>query len=446
MQTSLAGNEDAATNRAARWLKFAAIALLILFAQISLDRCGPYHTASGKQWGSATTRSDFSVYRLVGRAVLDHTDIYELRNDRGWAYVYPPAFAVAMIPFAWISVQIGVFVWYCISAGFTIWIAVMCYRYVLPRLTTARQRLIVAAVPMTLLAVWFGTAFARSQASVLMACLVIAAVYSESRGLTLAGGAALAGAVLVKVFPIALLGYYIWRGKWKFVGATLIALFVGAILLPAPIYGWRGNLNYLREFKQVVAEPALASSEKSRSSYVLYAQLFNSAKPRNQSLQSVFYRYGGQPGQTAAWILAGLMGCAILWTGRKRVAAAEPAILGAYMTWMLVASPISEDHYYTLLLLPMTIAVAYVWTAADPRAFRIGRASLWVFGGLSVAAVVYRRFELWGVVCWSAVLLWLLLLYLARVAPTESQSGPHGMGMADADAAVASMGNADGGD
>jgi hypothetical protein len=446
MRTPLAMNQDAAAARTARLLKIIAVALLLLFAWISLYRCGPYHTASGAQWGSAINRSDFSVYRLVGQAVLDHTDIYVLRNDRGWAYVYPPAFAVAMIPFAWIPMPVGVFIWYALSAAFTIWIAVMCYRYVSPELTTARQRLIAGAAPMALLAVWYGTGFARSQASVLMACLITAAVYFESRGRTIAGGAALAGAVLVKVFPVALLGYYVWRGKWKFVAATLIALVVGAFLLPAPIYGWQGNLNYLREFKQVVGEPALASSEKSRSSYVLYEQLFSSEKPRNQSLQSVFYRYGGQTGQTTAWVFAALMGCAILWAGWKRNAAAEPAILGAYMTWMLVASPVSEDHYYTMLLLPAAVAVARAWTATDPQDFRIGRACLWAFAALNVAAVVYRRFELWGSVCWAAVLLWILLLYLARVARLQSQASPRGIGMAASGVAVAIEGNASGGD
>src|SRR5579862_3367226 len=116
MRKTLALDGNIATDRIARQLKFAAVLLLILFAWVSLYRCGPYRTASGKTWGSPATRSDFSVYRLVGQAVLNHTDIYELRNDRGWAYVYPPAFAVAMIPFAFVSTQLGVFLWYCISA------------------------------------------------------------------------------------------------------------------------------------------------------------------------------------------------------------------------------------------------------------------------------------------------------------------------------------------
>jgi len=145
-------------------------------------------------------------------------------------------------------------------------------------------------------------------------------------------------------------------------------------------------------------------------------------------------------------VLAGLMGCAILWTGRKRRAAAEPVILGAYMTWMLVASPVSEDHYYTLLLLPVAIAVAQVWTASDPRVLRIGRAALWIFGALNVAAVIYRRFELWGTVCWSAVLLWILLLYLARVAPNQAHAIQRGTGMAASEVAIAGGGNAIGGD
>jgi hypothetical protein len=437
--------QDPAAARIARRLKFVAAILLVAFAWISVYRSGPYYTASGKEWGDRNDRSDFTVYRDVGIAVLHHTDIYEVRNDRGWAYVYPPTFAVFMIPFAWMPTWLAVFIWYCVSASLAVWAIVMSYRYAKPLLARPRELLKLAAIPSLLLAVWFGTALARSQASVIMAFLITAAVYWESRGRNIAGGIALAGAVLVKVFPILLVAYYAWQRKWKFVAAALAALMIGTIFVPAPIYGWQGNLNYIREFKHVVADPALARTETVRSNSSLYDQLFSSEKPRNQSLDSIFYRYLGQPGQYAGWAISALMACAIWWLGRRGSNATEPLILAAFITWMLVVSPVSEDHYYTLLIFPLTVAVCYVLKSGSERTLLLGTLCFVCFGLMNWVPIFYREFEVWGSVSWAAVLLWLLLLYLARVGITSKPASPRGIGMAASGAAIAFEGNASGG-
>src|ERR1019366_7646791 len=75
---------------------------------------------------SPIQRTDFTVYQLAGRAVLDGTDIYAVRNVRGWAYVYPPPFAVVMAPFACLSVFWGALIWYLISVGLTALAVRMC--------------------------------------------------------------------------------------------------------------------------------------------------------------------------------------------------------------------------------------------------------------------------------------------------------------------------------
>jgi Glycosyltransferase family 87 len=425
-------------SHAATRLKGLAAFFLVAFGCIAVYRSGPYYTASGKQWGDPNDRSDFTVYRDVGQAVLDHTDIYAVRNDRGWAYVYPPPFAVAMVPLAKIPTWLGVLLWYCLSAGLIVCAAIMSYRYVSRQaaaaapLRTPHERLLVAALPAAVLAVWICTGLARSQASVIMAFCITAAAYWENRGRPLAAGVALAGAVLIKVFPLLFIGYYAWRRKWRMVLTSLAALFVAAIILPAPVFGWHGNLNYIREFKRVVGEPALAASEQSRANSSLYDQLFSSEKPRNQSLNAILYRYAGPRGQKTYWAAALLMAAILWWLGRRANSVAEPWVVGAYMTWMLLVSPVSEDHYYSMLLLPVSLAVAAMVTTPRARLRRAGAIFLAVFAALNLAAVIYRPFELWGSICWATLLLWLLLLYLVKLTETT--------------VAAAFTGNASGGD
>ncbi len=92
-----------------------------------------------------------------------------------------------------------------------------------------------------------------------MSWLVIAAIFWEKKGRTAAGAACLAGAVLLKAFALTLLCYYVWRGKWKMVGVTLVAILLLRRIwcLPSAVFGWHGNLHYISEWTHEVAAPAL---------------------------------------------------------------------------------------------------------------------------------------------------------------------------------------------
>ena len=172
-------------------------------------------------------RTDFTVYQLAGQAVLDGADIYQVRNVRGWAYVSPPPFAILMTPFALLSVFWGALIWYLISVALIIWALVMCVRTVRSAFSVDGHLLILLIVPIVLLLVWFMSGLTRGQASVLLMWLVLAAFCWHWEGNELRGGACLAGAVLLKVFPIVLLGYFVWSRKWKFLFATFATITVG---------------------------------------------------------------------------------------------------------------------------------------------------------------------------------------------------------------------------
>ncbi len=383
-------------------------------------RAGPYDFG-GKRWGSAVHHSDFTVYQLAGQAVLKGTDIYEVRNQRGWAYVYPPPFAILMVPFALMSVLAGAVIWYLISLALAAWAVQMCVGMVREEYGLGRNTLAVAVVPTFLLGVWIWVGLARGQASVAMLWLVVAAVFWQRKGHQITGAACLAGATLLKAFPLLLLAYFIWRRRWRFVAATMGALVVGAVLLPAAVFGWQKNLSYLREWEQTVAKPAMVT-ETTRANYYLYEQLLSWEKPRNQSLPPVLYRLlhwlGVISGETNTWFLVawiGLIMAAAIWlAGRRERPDRELLVISAVIVWMLLVSPMAEDHYFVILLLPLTVAVAVVIRAADETMRRITVIGLTVFAALNVACVIYRPFELYGAITCASVILFALILLLMR--------------------------------
>ena len=396
------------------WLAGATILFFAFFAWITLFRAGPYG-APGHEWGSPAHRTDFTVYRDAAAAVLHGQDPYAIRNSRGWAYVYPPPYSIAMVPFALLPLPISVLAWYFVCAGLTVSAVLMSGRLAGEATTGERERLALIFVPALIVAVWFTVGLTRGQASVLMSWLVIAAIFWQNKGRTAAAASCLAGAVLLKAFALTLLCYYAWRGKWKMVAATLVAIVLGGLLLPSAVFGWHGNLHYISEWTHEVAAPALGS-ESTRTHSELYDQLLSMERPRNQDLGSVMQRLAeGNQSRMMVLALAAALALPIWIVGRKTNLHAEPLILSAVVVWMLLVSPVAEDHYFSLYVLPAAYALAAAM-GAEPKTRRLAYAVLAIVGLLNVGAVLDlgRGFEIYGAVFWGGLLLLILVLYLAR--------------------------------
>ena len=396
------------------WLVGSAIVFFAFFAWITLFRAGPYGPP-GHQWGSPAHRTDFTVYRDAAAAVLHGQDPYIIRSVRGWAYVYPPPYSIVMVPFALLSLPVSVLAWYFVCVGLTISAVFMSGRLAETASMGERKKLAVLFIPALMVSVWFTVGLTRGQASVLMSWLVIAAIFWEKKGRTAAGAACLAGAVLLKAFALTLLCYYVWRGKWKMVAVTLVAILLGGLVLPSAVFGWHGNLHYLSEWTHEVAAPALGS-ESSRTHSELYDQLLSMERPRNQDLGSVMQRLvEGDQTRLMVLAIAAALALPIWFLGRRANARSEPLILGALVVWMLLVSPVAEDHYFSLYVLPAAYALAASMDA-NQSTRRFGYAMLAVVGLLNVGAILDlgRGFEIYGAVFWGGLLLFGLLLYLAH--------------------------------
>jgi len=396
------------------WLVGATVLFFAFFAWITLFRAGPYGPP-GHQWGSPAHRTDFTVYRDAAAAVLHGQDPYIIRNVRGWAYVYPPPYSIVMVPFALLPLPFSVLAWYFVCVGLTISAVFMSGRLAETGGMTERKKLAILLIPALIVAVWFTVGLTRGQASVLMSWLVIAAIFWEKKGRTAAGAACLAGAVLLKAFALTLLCYYVWRGKWKMVAATLVAILLGGLVLPSAVFGWHGNLHYISEWTHEVAAPALGS-ESSRTHSELYVQLLSMERPRNQDLGSVMQRLvEGDQTRLMVLALAAALAVPIWFLGRRANARSEPLILGAVVVWMLLVSPVAEDHYFSLYVLPAAYALAASMDA-NRSTRRFGYVMLTVVGLLNVGAVLDlgRGFEIYGAVFWGGILLFGSLLYLAH--------------------------------
>ena len=60
-------------------------------------------------------RTDFTVYTEAGAAFFDGRDPYAVTNPRGWGYLYPPLFAILVVPLHALDPQLQVVVWFLLS-------------------------------------------------------------------------------------------------------------------------------------------------------------------------------------------------------------------------------------------------------------------------------------------------------------------------------------------
>jgi uncharacterized membrane protein len=287
----------------------------------------------------------------------------------------------------------------------------MCVRTVRSVFPVEDRVLILSIVPIILLLVWLMSGLARGQASVLLMWLVLAAFCWHWEGHDLRGGACLAGAILLKAFPLVLLAYFVWRWKWKFLLATLATLVVVGLILPGAVFGFKRSIAYWESWEQIIARPALAT-ENQRAQSGLNEQLLDPQKPRNQSLSAVLSRLTNDNSLArGATVVVGLAMLAAMWAvGRKAGKESELLIGSAVVTWILLLPPISETHYFVLLLLPLMALVAVAMKEPEDTTRRITGWTLIVFGAVVLASACVRQLEVVGAPCWATLMVWSALV------------------------------------
>lgn len=365
-------------------------------------------------------QTDFTVYTAAANSVLrGGADLYRVTNERGWNYVYPPLFAIAMVPFAKIPLFWAILAWYAISVTLAAWAVCMGVGMVRAQWPDGCGFWLYV-LPPCLIGWPLISALTRGQATVLLLWLVTAAVFFAWKGRDGLGGACLAGAVVLKVFPVLLLAYFAWRRRWRLLMATTAGVVLGAFVLPAGVLGWQHNVSRLQEWAQVVAEPALNLQAASQTA-PLYSQLLDPVSSRNQSLQAVLWRLGAahEAPPIAAGIGLGMVAVIIL-VGRSKRGHNELLVLCAVFAWMLLVSPVSENHYFVLLLMPLTALVSLAARSPDATTCWAARLAVILFAALNLMG---KAIEYYGPLCWGTLFLWAAILTAAGRGAIDPAAG-----------------------
>jgi hypothetical protein len=302
---------------------------------------------------------DFVVPRTAAVRFLAHEPLYR-PDDGHYQYKYFPAFALAMVPFTWVSKEIAEFAWFTLTVA----------------MTWALLRLSIAALPdrrlplrvlfwLTLLlnGKFLVKELAFGQFNLPVALLLLGTIIAVQHGRVFTAGALVGAGVFVKPYALVLVPWLAWRLGWRPLVTFGVVLAAG-LALPAAFYGWSGNLTLLQEWYRTVTEttaPNLLGHE-------------------NISFASMWAKWL-EPGPTAtalalaSALLAVAAGVAIM---HRRSKVAEPNYLeGAYFLVLVpLLSPQGWD-YVLVTALPAYTCLVDRWRELSPNWRAVALTAFW---------------------------------------------------------------------
>ena len=248
-------------------------------------------------------------------------------------------------------------------------------------------------------------------------------------------GLPLAAAIAVKVFPLPLLAYFAYRWRVRAVISSLLWCLLLLVALPAPVRGFRRNLNELEAWGRRVVMPYVSQGQA--GDWGQHALDFG-----NQSLQAVLNRYlapvnvyvlARDPRRTMYVNVADLSKQQINWVILAAFAALGVSFVAACgwrrprdtlqaateyslaIMLVLLVSALSWTYFFVMLLLPVITATALLAThdRIRPATAWAVRASLWALGA-AIVLVVSAYARALGNMCWATLTLYAALALACR--------------------------------
>jgi len=198
----------------------------------------------------APRADDFQDYLFAARQIATGGDPYAgfVRNHVPWdwslssGYLYPPAFAVTLIPLTWVSNDVAVRIWLFLIQAAVLASLLIIYRTIG---RPSRVELLALVAVLTTFFPLANTVLAGTMNSLLLV-LLTAAWACWLRRRDVGGGVLVGTAAVFKLFPAALLPYLAWRRHWKLLAAATVTGIAG-LGLGLAVTSLDHNIYYFRE-------------------------------------------------------------------------------------------------------------------------------------------------------------------------------------------------------
>jgi hypothetical protein len=373
---------------------------------LAADVLGPEIFGHGKT-------KDYGLWYWAGQQVLQGGPLYPDDIHEYFEFIYPPLPAILLAIPSWFG-KVALYTVLSILNIVAWW-----YTGMFSNAMTGsghRPGPWLEALPAFVTVTFVFDMFDLGQPNLVLLAMMLYGFWSLQHQRSWLAGFMFALATAIKVFPIAVLPYLVWRRKWGAAVATIT--FTGMLLyvVPAPIRGFERNAAELKTWYQGMvgssSEKGFGQRDEQNWSWVNqsliavthrlvrpinYNQEDANKPPRTMNVIDVDYR-------TANWIvlvlsaLLGLAFVAVMPRQGRRTARSDAEELGILFCLMTVASPLARQYYFMWLFFPMTVLMHRA--AFDERAnVRLGTwLALGAAGVLMLLSLPWfpNVFQAWG--------------------------------------------------
>ena len=331
---------------------------------------------------------DLDVFLRAAWAVRNDADLYAVTSDNDWHYLYPPLYAILLTPLADPprDEDPSGYVPYPISVAICLLINVLSLFFAAHVLASALEARAADASFQTQprfcqrwwgLRLWpvlicflpIGHTLMRGQVNVIVLAALCAAMASWLRQQNGRAGLWLSLAICIKVIPIYLLVYPLWKRDGRALLGCSAGCFVGLVLIPLLTFGPSRTVAHYETYAKAFFGPFLNATDDDRSREELATT--DSIGVKN-ALHN--WMYTGPEKYTTdlhivnkiAYLLLGFaMTFATLWPRYARQGAPSSSgmayQIGSLIFLMTIFSPVCHMHYL-LFCLPIVMSIlCHTW-------------------------------------------------------------------------------------
>ena len=376
----------------------------------------------GGMW-RAGRYNDFKAYHQATQAVL-RADLPSAYQHAGRPYQYPPTLATLLTPMGLLPYRAALAIWIVGCLALLLW-AFRATEEVLCPPVSGIDKFIGFLVVYRLV----HSDFANGNANVLMLGILVLGFFLERRGSSLRAGGALALAASIKVAPILLLPWMLWRRRWRMSAGFLAGLLLWGVLVPATILGptqfgesfrsWYGGLLAPMNVAAEQYEEPVGAYFAGQSIRSLYHHLLRATDASAHDDDVVFVNIvNWSKGTVDALYLitAALIFGATLWIFRGRDPTWSGSEIAAALLLTVLLSPLARKAHFVALY-PAAVGAFTVVRMAKGRR----RKTLGALYALAAALIILtapgflgswlsKRAMAFCPLSWSAMILWVLLI------------------------------------
>ncbi|WP_342723058.1 glycosyltransferase family 87 protein [Bradyrhizobium sp. B097] len=320
-------------------------------------------------WGHGKTK-DYPLWFWAGQQVLHGHGLYPADASGYFEFIYPPLPAVLLaIPAFFGKIPL----YLCLSLlNAAAWWMVAQFSHAMAG-SGREPGPWLEALPGCVMVTFVIDIFDLGQPNLILLAMMLYGFWLLRSGRSWLAGGMFALAVAIKVFPIAVLPYLVWRRRWGAIAGMTAFLVFFLFVLPAPFRGFQHNVDELKTWYHGMVGTSSAEgfgqrAEQNWSSVnqsiiavshrllrpLNYNQDDPSKPPRYMNLLDLDFA-------TANWVIIAvtvLIGLGYIWVmppAWLRTEKSDAEEIGILFCLMTVASPLAREYYFMWLFFPITV-------------------------------------------------------------------------------------------